>query len=126
MLRIKSNPKKSPAQDVTFESPAILKQNGVEMLIALNMTPKMVLTGPEVNIDSKILVTKIRPHFFFNPVISEPKCLQSEPESSTICISYTNYQGEENQVSLADEDGSIRKAINHLNNGIERANKKRV
>ena len=121
MLRIKSNPQKKPAQDVTFESPATLKQNGVEMLIAVNMSPKMAVTGPEVGIDAKILVTKEKPHFFFNP-----KVLQNESKDSTIVISYTNYQGEESQVTIADEDGSIGVAINQLHNGIERANKKKV
>ena len=121
MLRIKTNPKKSPAKDVTFENIDTLKQTGVEMLIAVNMTPKLTVTGPEVNIDSKILVTKAKPHFFYNP-----KCLQENPESSTICISYNNYLGEEIQVTMTDEDGAIRQAIDHLHNGINRANKKKV
>ena len=120
MLRIKDNPKKSPAQDVTFESPDALTQTGIEMLIALNMTPKTVLTGPEVSIDSKILVTKARPHFFFNP-----KCLQYNSNDCTIVISYTNIQGEEIEITMLD-DGSINTAIDHLHNGIKRAQRKKV
>ena len=127
MIRIKSNPQKKPAQDVTFESPSTLKQNGVEMLIALNTTPKTVLTGPEVNISTKILVTKEKPHFFFNPkVILDDTDLQDTEDYSIIAISYTTYQGNEARVELADEDGSIRLAIDRLHNGIERANKRKV
>jgi len=121
MIRIRSNPQKKPAQDVTFESPATLKQNGVEMLIAVNMTPKMVVTGPEVGIDAKIIVTKEKPHFFFNP-----KVLQFGIKDSTIVISYTTYQGESQEITLTDECGAIRQAIDHLHNGIERANKRKV
>ena len=121
MLKIKTNPKKSPAKEVTFENTAALKQTGVEMLIAVNMTPNHVITGPEVNLDSKILVTKAKPHFFYNP-----KCLQNDPEECTICISYKNYLGEDNQVTMTDEDGAIWQAIDHLHNGIKRATKKKV
>ena len=121
MLRIKNNPQKKPAQDVTFDSPSTLKQQGVEMLIAVNMSTKTVVTGPEVGIDAKIIVTKEKPHFFFNP-----KVLQNEPKDSTIAIQYTTYQGEVSQVTLADEDGAIGVAINQLHNGIERANKRKV
>lgn len=127
MLRIISNPKKNPAPDVTFESPETLKQNGVEMLIALNMTPKKVVTGPEVRIDSKILVTKEKPHFFYNPtIVLDSKDLQDDPENCTLSISYKNYLGEERQVAITDGDDSIRKSINQLYNGIARANKRKV
>ncbi len=121
MIQIKDKPQKKPAKDVTFESPATLKQTGVEMLIAVNTTTKTVVTGPEVGIDAKILVTKEKPHFFFNP-----KVLQFGIKDSTIVISYTTYQGEEAQVTIADECGAIRQAIDHLYNGIARANKKQV
>ncbi len=126
MIRIKDKPQKKPAQDVTFESPATLKQNGVEMLIALNTTPRTVLTGPEVNIDSKILVTKEKPHFFYNPTILDSKYLQNDPKECTICISYKNYLGDEAQVDITDEDGIISQAIHSLHSGIDRANKRKV
>jgi len=127
MLRIKGNPQKKPAQNVTFESPSSLKQNGVDMLIALNMTPGTVLTGPEVGLDAMVLVTKETPHFFYNPaVVLDETNLHQSGDYSIISISYTNYQGEDRQVTLGDEDGAIRQAIDHLHNGIERANKKKV
>ena len=121
MLRIKTNPKKSPAKDVTFENISALTQTGIDMLIAVNMTPNTLVTGPEVGIDSKILVTKATPHFFFNP-----KCLQNNTKDSTIVINYTNIHGEETEITMLDEDGSIWQAIDHLHNGIKRANKKRI
>jgi len=121
MLRIKTNPLKKIPEHAKFENTEALSQTGIEMLIALNMTQKTVLTGPEVGIDSKILVTKEPPHFFFNPILSEPKNLQSEAKSSTIAITYTNYLGEVSQHTRIDSDGSITKAINNLNNGITRA-----
>jgi len=120
MLRIKDNPIKKPAKDCTFATPDLLKQYGIDMLIALNMTPRIALTGPEVSIDSKILVTKEKPHFLFNP-----KSLQSEQNNSTIHITYKTYLGETRQVTLTD-NGSIAQAIDHLNNGIQRANHKKV
>ena len=91
------------------------------MLIAVNMTSKTVVTGPEVGLDRKILVTKATPHFFFNP-----KCLQNNTKDSTIVISYTNIHSEETEITMLDEDGAIWQAIDHLHNGINRANKKRV
>ena len=94
------------------------------MLIALNLTPGTCVTGPEVGIDAKILVTKEPPHLFYNPNISESKDLHSETKDRTICISYRTYQDDEGLVTILDEDGSIRKAITNLHNGIARANKK--
>jgi hypothetical protein len=127
MLKIKRNPRKKPAEDVTFESPSTLKQNGVEMLIALNTTDKTVLTGPEVGIDAKILVTKEKPHFFYNPtIVLDSKHLQNDPKDYTIRISYKNYQDKEFQVRIIDEAGAIWSAIDQLHNGIARANKRKV
>jgi peptide deformylase len=121
MLRIKDNPLKKPASEVTFDSVDTLKQNGIDMLIALNMTRKTCVTGPEVSIDAKILVTKQRPHFLFNP-----KILQVNEKSATIDITYKTYQGEDAQTTLVDEDGSIMQSIDNLHNGIKRANRKKV
>ena len=95
------------------------------MLIALNMTPRTVLTGPDVGIHSKILITKASPHFFYNPIITEPKDLQDTLEGSKLQISYKNYTGEDAQITISDEDGSIQKAINQLHNGIARVNAKK-
>lgn len=117
MLRIKKNPQKKPAQDVTFDNPQSNQRNGIEMLIMLNTTPRSVITGPEVDIDSKILVSKQKPNFFFNPVILDSNDLNSELQDSTLYVSYMNYQGEAIQAELQDTDGEFRKAVEYLNNG---------
>jgi hypothetical protein len=121
MLRIKDNPLKKPAGDVTFESADTLKQTGIDMLIALNMTQRTCVTGPEVSIDSKILVTKQKPNFLFNP-----KLLQENEKDRTIDITYKTFQGNETHTTLVDEDGSIKQAIDNLHHGIKRANAKKV
>lgn len=121
MLRIKTNPTKKPAVDVIFESPETLRSAVVDMLITLNTTLRTCLIGPDVGINSKVLVTKAKPYFFFNP-----KVLQFGIEDSTIVISYTTYQGEDREITMTDECGAIRHAIDRLHNGIERANKKKV
>jgi len=125
MLRIKDNPLKKPASDVTFEVPATNQKQGIEMLIALNLTTRTLVTGPDVGLDSKILVTKAKPHFYFNPTITEPKDLQTDPEPSTIHLSYTNYLGSTKEITLIDEDGEIKKAIDRLHNGIDRAQRQK-
>jgi len=122
MLKIKDKPQKKPAKDVTYSAPTTNQKQGIEMLIALNLTPRSALTGPDVGLDAKILVTKIKPHFFFNPSIKD---LQKDQEDSTIHISYTNYLGNEKQITISDEDGEIGKAIDRLHNGIKRAKRKK-
>jgi len=122
MLRIKDKPLKKPAADVTFEAPTTNQKRGIEILIALNLSSRTVLTGPDVGLDSKILVTKAKPHFFFNPAIDN---LQSNKDESTIHISHTNYLGNEKQTTMTDEDGEIRKAIERLHHGIKRAKRKK-
>lgn len=131
MLRIKTSPLKKPAGDAIFESPTANQKLGIEMLIALNTSAKTVLTGPEVGVDAKILVTKEAPHFFYNPYVPDvvsldDKDLERFIEDSIVTIRYNNYQGEEAVVTLKDDGGAIRLAINQLHNGIERANKKKV
>jgi len=120
MLKIKDKPLRKPASDVTFDTPATNQKRGIEMLIALNLSSRTAVTGPDVGLDSKILVTKAKPHFFFNPAIDN---LQDKQEDSTIHISYTNYLGNEKQIVLTDDDGEITKAIDRLHNGIKRKKK---
>ena len=125
MLRIKSNPLKRVPKDATFESPASNQKKGIEMLIALNTTTRAVLTGPDVGVDSKILVTKDKPHFLFNPRIVS-KNLHSDAKSYKLDIMYRTYAGEEAEISFIDCTSEIEQAIDNLNNGIKRAQKPKV
>lgn len=125
MLRIKSNPLKRVPKDATFESPAKNQKLGIEMLITLNTTNRAVLTGPDVGVDSKILITKVHPHFFFNPRIVS-KDLQNDNETYKLLIMYTTYAGKEAEISFVDCIGEIEQAIDNLNNGIKRAQKPKV
>lgn len=114
MLSIKDKPLKKAAQEVTFEQPMVNQKTGVEMLITLNTTSREFLTGPDVDLDSKILVTKANPHFFFNPTYT---VLNNDDTDSIIEIQYQNYLGNEKKLTVEDEDETLRVAIDHLNNG---------
>jgi len=117
MLKIIEKPQKTPAQDVDYTTPTTVQKLGIEMLIALNLTTKDVITAPEVNVDSKILVTKIKPHFFFNPAILDSKQSTTDSKDSIIHISYQNYLGKDKKIEINDADGAIRTAIEYLHNG---------
>lgn len=117
MLKIKDKRPKKSAQDVVFDQPTVLQQQGVEMLIALNMTDKTVVTGPDFGIDAKILITKEKPHFFFNPEVMASEDLNSVTDDSTLNMRYKNYLGNEKTVSINDSSGAIQKAVNYLHNG---------
>lgn len=122
MLSIKDKPQTKPAQDVTFEQPMQNQKIGIEMLITLNTTNRELVTGPEVDLDSKILVTKEKPHFFFNPTYS---ALNNADNDSIIEIQYQNYLGNEKTLTVEDKDNNLRTAIDHLNNGKPRKQRAR-
>ena len=87
------------------------------MLISLNTTNREFLTGPDVGLDAKILVTKEKPHFFFNPTFTVPESLNNAEDDSIIEIQYQNYLGNEKKLVLEDKDRIIRGAVEYLNNG---------
>lgn len=124
MLRIKDKPKTKATQKVPFDKPQQVQKLGVEMLITLNTTSRDLLIGPEVDEDLCILVTKIKPHFFFNPTYSAPESLNNPNDDSIIEICYQNYLGNDKKLVLEDTDHIMRTAIDYLNNG--RPRKKRA
>jgi hypothetical protein len=121
MLSIKDKPQTKAAQNVTFEQPMQNEKICIEMLITLNTSNREVITGPDVDINSKILVTKEKPHFFFNPMYVE---LNNSKDDSIIEIQYQNYAGDSKTLVVEDRNRTLRTAIDYLNNGKQR--KKRV
>ena len=124
MLSIIEKPKAKAAKKLSFQKPPKVQKTGVEMLIALNTTDREYLIGPEVGEDAQILVTKIKPHFFFNPSYTVPESLNTSEDDSIIEISYQNYLGTEKKLVVTDENKKLRTAIDHLVNG--RPRKKRA
>ena len=124
MLSIKEKPKAKAAEKLSFEKPQQVQKLGVEMLIALNMSKRDLLTGPEVGVDSCVLVTKIKPHFFFNPSYNVPESLNSPENDSIIEIRYQNYLGNDKKLVIDDTHKTLRTAIDIINNG--RPRKKRA
>lgn len=122
MLSIKDKTQTKAAEDVEFDQPMVNQKHGVEMLIALNTTNKQLLIGPEVDLDSKILVTKESPNFFFNPTYT---LLNDNNSDSTIEIQFQNYLGNKKKLTLADDDQKLRDAIDQLNNGKPRKRRTR-
>lgn len=123
MLKLKEKPQTKAAQNVTFDQPVQNQKIGIEMLISLNTTNKEVITGPDFDIDQKILVTKLKPHFFFNPTYIVPEDLNIPNSDSIIKVNYQDYMGNQTDLAVNDASRILREAIDYINNGRKRKRK---
>jgi hypothetical protein len=118
VLKIKKSLPKAPPKEVQFESPSVVQNLAIEMLIILNRDPlRQLVIGPDVGLNLRILVNKAQPHFFFNPAVMEPNPLQSIMDDSIIRVRYNTYLGDTMEIVLDDADHVIRDAIEYLHNG---------
>lgn len=119
MLKIIKNPKRKAPPLVNFNQPFTNQKLGVELIIAMNMAGREILTAPECGVAQRILVIKEKSQVFFNPVIEDnqiaPESFAFGDDDVILCIRYANYMGNERINYFKDNDGKLLQAINKLN-----------
>jgi len=88
--------KKTGMKDVDFTAPFKNQKLGLEMLITLNTTDKDYIIGPDVGEQVNLLVTKEKPHYYFNPVIE-----YKDEDNIKDFVKFTDYLGNIKRTELS-------------------------
>lgn len=71
MLKLVKKIKKGKPTDCTFDRAFENQKIGIEMLMCCNMNNRDCVTGPEVGLDANIITQREKPHYLFNPRLTD-------------------------------------------------------